>query len=64
MPERFKTRNIRNVGILKKSCELFRIREDFKSPTKNENFGNGGRKLEKISNQKFFGKSFSFRPGF
>ena len=47
MPERFKTRNIRNVGILKKSCELFRIREDFKSPTKNENFGNGGRKLEK-----------------
>ena len=47
MPKRFKTRNIRNLGILKKNCELFRIREDFKSPTKNENFGNGARKLEK-----------------
>ena len=47
MPERIKIRRIRNLGILKKNCELFRIREDFKSPTKNENFGNGARKLEK-----------------
>lgn len=47
MPERIKTRNIRNLGILKKNCELFRIREVFKSHTKNENFGNGARKVEK-----------------